>query len=80
MKKAFTAGMKATTQAAFGIQKVRELKVELPTEKEQHQIVQEIESRLSVADKMEESISASLQQAEALRQSILKRAFEGRLI
>lgn len=80
IEKAFTAGMKATTQAAFGIQKVRELKVELPTEKEQHQIVQEIESRLSVADKMEESISASLQQAEALRQSILKRAFEGRLI
>jgi len=47
---------------------------------EQQQIVQEIESRLSVADKMEESITASLQQAEALRQSILKKAFEGRLI
>jgi type I restriction enzyme, S subunit len=29
---------------------------------------------------MEESINQSLQQAEALRQSILKRAFEGRLV
>jgi type I restriction enzyme S subunit len=47
---------------------------------EQHAVVQEIESRLSVADKMEESISQSLQQAEALRQSILKRAFEGLLL
>jgi type I restriction enzyme S subunit len=48
--------------------------------KEQSEIVQAIESRLSVADKMEESISQSLQQSEALRQSILKKAFEGRLV
>ncbi len=47
---------------------------------EQTQIVQQIESRLSVADKMEESITQSLQQAEALRQSILKKAFEGKLV
>ena len=47
---------------------------------EQYRIIQEIESRLSVADKMEESITQSLQQAEALRQSILKKAFEGRLV
>lgn len=47
--------------------------------KEQKKIVQEIESRFSVADKMEESITQSLQQAEALRQSILKKAFEGKL-
>jgi type I restriction enzyme S subunit len=46
---------------------------------EQAKIVQEIESCLSVADKMEESINESLQQAEALRQSILKKAFEGKL-
>jgi type I restriction enzyme S subunit len=46
---------------------------------EQKQIVQEIESRLSVADKLEETINNSLQQAEALRQSILKKAFEGKL-
>lgn len=51
-----------------------------PPFEEQQLIVQEIESRLSVADKMEESISQSLQQAEALRQSILKKAFEGRLV
>ncbi|MGB7209017.1 MAG: restriction endonuclease subunit S [Pyrinomonadaceae bacterium] len=47
---------------------------------EQQRIVEEIESRLSVCDKLEETIAASLKQSEALRQSILKRAFEGRLV
>ncbi len=46
---------------------------------EQNAIVAELESRLSVADKIEETISQSLQQAEALKQSILKQAFEGKL-
>lgn len=47
---------------------------------EQSQIVQEIESRLSVCDKVEETIKESLEKAEALRQSILKKAFEGKLL
>jgi len=51
-----------------------------PTLNEQHAIVREIESRLSVCDKVEESISESLEKAEALRQSILKKAFEGKLL
>lgn len=52
----------------------------IPSLPEQHQIVQEIESRLSVCDKMEQSISESLEKAKALRQSILKQAFEGKLL
>lgn len=47
---------------------------------EQQNVIQEIESRLSVCDKIEETITTSLQQAEALRQSILKKAFEGKLV
>jgi len=47
---------------------------------EQNQIVQEIEFRLSVCDKMEQSINESIEKAEALRQSILKKAFEGKLL
>ena len=58
---------------------IRDFKIPLPCLKEQIEIVKEIESRLSVADKMEESITQSLQQAEGLRQSILKKAFEGNL-
>jgi type I restriction enzyme, S subunit len=48
--------------------------------KEQELIVQELESKLTVCDKIEETISQSLQQAETLRQSILKQAFEGKLV
>jgi len=48
--------------------------------KEQIQIVQEIETRFSVADKLVVSIDESLLKAEALRQSILKKAFEGELL
>lgn len=47
---------------------------------EQNKILQEIESRLSVCDKIEETIESSLQQAEALRLSIIKKAFEGKLV
>jgi type I restriction enzyme, S subunit len=55
--------------------------INMPTElEEQHAIVAEIESRLSVCDKIEESIEESLKQSEALRQSILKKAFEGKLV
>jgi type I restriction enzyme S subunit len=59
---------------------IKDYKVPYCSFEEQHRIVQEIESRLSVADKMEESIAQSLQQAEALRQSILKKAFSGELV
>jgi type I restriction enzyme, S subunit len=47
---------------------------------EQQEIVKEIETRFSVADKLAESIDESLLKAEALRQSILKKAFEGELL
>lgn len=59
---------------------VNNYKFPLPPTNEQHQIVQEIESRLSVCDKVEESITQSLEKAKALRQSILKKAFEGTLL
>ena len=45
-----------------------------------NQIVSEIESRFSVADKLEQTIDENLTKSETLRQSILKQAFEGKLI
>ncbi|MDY0082405.1 MAG: restriction endonuclease subunit S [Ignavibacteriaceae bacterium] len=47
---------------------------------QQHQIVSEIEKRFSEADNLEKAIDESLAKSEMLRQSILKQAFEGRLI
>ncbi len=52
----------------------------LPSLREQHQIVQEIETRFSAVEQLEKAIDEGLKKAEALRQSILKRAFEGRLV
>ncbi|MFD2587864.1 restriction endonuclease subunit S [Croceitalea marina] len=58
----------------------RVIPISLPNVSEQHQIVKEIESRLSVYDQVELTIKGSLKKAEALRQSILKKAFEGKLL
>lgn len=69
-----------TTVESIDTTSLKKYNVPIAPIEEQHLIVQEIESRLSVADKMEESIAQSLQQAEALRQSILKKAFSGELV
>lgn len=53
--------------------------VPIPTIAEQQTMLEQIESRLSVCDSIESSVDTALQQAEAMRQSILKMAFEGRL-
>ena len=47
---------------------------------EQHRIVAEVDRRLSVVHVVEETVEANLARAERLRQSILKRAFEGKLV
>lgn len=64
-----------------GLKAMRELPIPVPeTLEEQQLIVSELESKLTVCDKIEENISQSLQQAETLMQSILKKAFEGKLV
>ena len=64
-----------------GLKAMREFEMPMPpTLSEQNQIVEEIESRLSICDRLEATIAENLQRAEALRQSILKQAFEGKLV
>lgn len=57
------------------------VKVLVPTAERitQDSIVNEIETHLSVCDSIEHTVDLALQQAEVMRQSILKDAFEGRL-
>jgi len=52
----------------------------LPSLPEQNKIVTAIESRLSVCDKLEQIVDENLAKASALGQSILKKAFEGKLV
>ena len=70
----------STAQPVISGNSIYSVNIFLPPLEEQQRIVQEIESRLSVADKMEEGISQSIQKAESLRQSILKKAFSGELV
>lgn len=72
--------VKAVAQPSLSMGTIRQAPVAYPSLLEQHQIVQEIESRLSVCDKVEQSIAESLEKAKALRLSILKKAFEGTLL
>ncbi len=69
-----------TTVLGINLQNLKSIQIPKIDIDEQHTIVREIESRLSVCDKVEQSISESLEKAEALRQSILKKAFEGKLL
>lgn len=54
--------------------------IPVPTLEEQHQIVQEIETRFSVCDQLEADIETNLKKSESLRQSLLKKAFAGELL
>jgi len=69
-----------TTMDVLNLGSIKELPYPICSKEEQQQIILEIESRLSVCDNVELSISESLEKANALRQSILKKAFEGSLL
>ncbi len=66
-------------QKALNKERVRALRFPFASFEEQALIVFEIESRISVCDSIEKTVDTALQQAEAMRQSILKKAFEGKL-
>lgn len=63
----------------LGAKNFSNVPIALPELNQQQEIVSRIEAQLSVCGQIEKTIEQSLQQAEALRQSILKQAFEGRL-
>ena len=67
-------------QGNVGVKALTESTVICPKIELQKHIVKEIESRLSVCEKIEQTVNESLQKAESLRQSILKKAFEGKLV
>lgn len=76
----FESASTSTTVKYLNKTKCNSLPFPFCTVNEQNQIILEIESRLSVCDKVEETIIESLIKAKALRQSILKKAFAGKLL
>ncbi|MEE1083530.1 MAG: restriction endonuclease subunit S [Paludibacteraceae bacterium] len=76
----FENASSGTTMSNLNRGIIENCEIPLPPLAEQQRIVKEIESRLSQATASETCIENALQQAEALRQSILKKAFSGELI
>jgi len=74
------AGKVGVALTHFNTQSVAELPLPLPPLAEQHQIVAEVESRLSIVAGAEVQVDANLRRADRLRQSILKQAFSGQLV
>lgn len=74
------SGTQTTNLASISSSKLRELPVPLPPADEQRRIIAEIERHLSVADEVEAALTANHKRAARLRQSILQKAFEGRLV
>ena len=64
----------------LSLEQVRDLPIALPPLAEQTRIVAEVERRLSVVEELEAVVSANLQRATRLRQSILQKAFTGELV
>jgi len=79
-QKSIVGNASATTLPILNKSSFEVLLLPLPPLAEQQKIVEEIERRFSVADEVEKAIDNSLKQAERLRQSILKKAFEGKLV
>ncbi|MFB2920477.1 restriction endonuclease subunit S [Aerosakkonema funiforme] len=64
----------------FNTQSMAAMPVPIPPFIEQLKIVEQVQRLLSVIDQLEKTIDFNLKRAEKLRQSILKQAFEGKLV
>ncbi|RZB29898.1 MAG: type I restriction enzyme, S subunit [Desulfobacteraceae bacterium Eth-SRB1] len=70
----------ATAQKNINLAILSDVAVSLPPEEEQHIIIDEIERCLTIAEGIEFDIEQNMVRANRLRQSILKKAFSGKLV
>ena len=70
----------ATAQKNINLGTLKDLAIPFSPLSEQNVITEEIDRRLSVADAVETTVDAELKRSDALRQSILKQAFSGKLV
>lgn len=85
IRRTFRAEAKNKMSGAVGQQRVpaeflKEYLFACPSLSEQKAIVKKIENAFAFADKAQAAITGALEQAKQLKQSILKRAFEGKLV
>ncbi len=73
-------GSKATSQAAFGIKKMRKTELLYPPLDEQTEIVHRVEQLFAFADQLEAKVASAKSRIDHLTQSILAKAFRGELV
>ena len=71
---------RGATKDGLTLSDLREIRIPLPPRDEQAEIVSRVEEALSKADKVEATLEAQARQAKALKQAVLKTAFEGNLV
>ncbi|WP_265426810.1 restriction endonuclease subunit S [Chryseobacterium sp. YIM B08800] len=79
-KKLLLATSKAVAQPSLSMGNIRQTPIALPCKEEQFQIVQIIENQFTLISNLEKNVDNVLNEIIALKHSILKKAFEGRLV
>lgn len=74
------SSVKAVAQPSLSMGTIRQIPVALPTLDEQRKIIEQLDALLNSADRLGEKLETDVRKSEALRQSILKRAFSGQLV
>lgn len=73
-------GKQTTNLASINLSTLRSFPIPIGPRTEQHRIVAETERQLSFIHACEQAVEAALERSAALRRSVLKTAFEGRLV
>lgn len=79
-KKYFEENSTATTIQYLNKTKCNSMPIPIFSLNEQQEIVNQIEKHFSIIDKLEVVVQQSIKESKRLRQSILKQAFEGKLV
>ena len=80
LRSLYATESQGTTMDILNLGMIQGLPYPLCSLEEQQEILSELESKLSEADQLDQTLATALQQADALRQSILKKAFHGQLV
>lgn len=73
-------GKQTTNLASINMKTLRSFPIPVAPEAEQHRILDEVERQMSFIEACERSVETGLEVSAALRRSVLKAAFEGRLV
>ncbi|MGN7706901.1 restriction endonuclease subunit S [Chryseobacterium sp. 22543] len=79
-KKLLLASAKAVAQASLSMGNIRQTPIAIPSKEEQLEVIQIIENQFTLANNLGETVGTILNEIVAVKHSILKKAFEGRLV